>query len=66
MGSDQLDVKDEDPFANADAEPKDNITTLGFIMRAAFRYLKITIIFYLISALIYYYAFGSIPGADLI
>tara|TARA_B100001146_G_C15860520_1_gene297514 strand:+ start:57 stop:251 length:195 start_codon:yes stop_codon:yes gene_type:complete len=62
----KIDVKDKDPFANADAEPKDNITTLGFIMRAAFRYFKITLIFYIISALIYYYVFGSIPGLGLI
>ena len=37
----RLDVKDKDPFAHADDEPKDNISTGGFIFRAIFRYLKI-------------------------
>ena len=42
----RLDVKDKDPFAHADDEPKDNISTGGFIFRALFRYLKIFIFFY--------------------
>jgi len=58
----RIDIKDKDPFANVDEKPKDNITTLGFIMRAAIRYFRITIIFYVIVALIYYFIFGSILG----
>ena len=34
----KLDVKDKDPFAHADDKPKDDITILGFISRAAYRY----------------------------
>ena len=48
----RIDIKDKDPFANADAEPKDDISAFGFIMRAALRYVRITIIFYIIMALI--------------
>ena len=58
----RLDVKDKDPFAHAEDEPKDNISTGGFIFRALFRYLKIFIFFYGVSAVIYYYAFGTLPG----
>lgn len=58
----RLDVRDKDPFAHADEEPKDNISTGGFISRAILRYLKIFIFFYGISAIIYYFAFGTLPG----
>ena len=58
----RIDIKDKDPFANVDAKPKDDITTLGFIMRATIRYFRITVIFYIIVALIYYFIFGSILG----
>ena len=58
----RIDIKDKDPFANADVEPKDDISASGFIMRAIFRYFRITIIFYIIVALIYYFIFGSILG----
>ena len=34
----RLDVKDKDPFAHADDEPKDKISTSGFIFRALLRY----------------------------
>ncbi len=60
----RIDIKDKDPFANTDTEPKDNISTLGFIFRAGMRYLKIFIIFYGIAAIIYYYAFGTLPGIE--
>ena len=58
----RLDVKDKDPFAHADDEPNDNISTGGFIFRALFRYLKIFIFFYGLSAIMYYYLFGTLPG----
>ena len=58
----RLDVKDKDPFAHADDEPKDKISTGGFIFRAFFRYLRIFIFFYGLSAIIYYYLFGTLPG----
>ena len=60
----RIDIKDKDPFANADAKPKDNISTWGFIFRAGMRYLKIFIIFYAIAASIYYYVFGTLPGIE--
>ncbi|MEC8875107.1 MAG: hypothetical protein VYE50_00850 [Candidatus Thermoplasmatota archaeon] len=62
----RIDIKDKDPFANADAEPKDDISAFGFIMRAALRYVRITIIFYIIMALIYYFVFGSVLDFGLI
>ena len=58
----RLDVRDKDPFAHADDEPKDNISTGGFIFRIVTRYLKIFIFFYGIVAIIYYFAVGTIPG----
>jgi len=58
----RLDVKDKDPFAHAEDEPKDNISVGGFFFRIVIRYLKIFIFFYGISAIIYYYAFGTLPG----
>ena len=58
----RIDIKDKDPFANADTEPKDNISATGFVLRAAIRYLKVFVIFYLLAAIVYYYVFGSIPG----
>jgi len=60
-----VDLRDKDPFASAGAEPKDNISTFGFIIRLVVRYSKISIIFYLISALIYYYVSGgSVLGIE--
>ena len=58
----KLDVKDKDPFAHADDKPKDKISTSGFIFRALIRYLRIFIFFYGLSAVIYYYVFGTLPG----
>tara|TARA_Y100001970_G_C13650092_1_gene563145 strand:+ start:289 stop:474 length:186 start_codon:yes stop_codon:yes gene_type:complete len=58
----RLDVRDKDPFAHADEEPKDNISFGGFFFRIVWRYLKIFIFFYGISAVIYYFAFGTLPG----
>ena len=58
----RLDVKDKDPFAHADDEPKDKISVGGFIFRIIKRYLKIFIFFYGMAAIIYYYLFGRLPG----
>ena len=58
----RIDVKDKDPFAHADDEPKDNISTSGFIFRALLRYLRIFIFFYGITAIVYYFVFGTLPG----
>tara|TARA_B100000029_G_C16715108_1_gene644774 strand:- start:297 stop:482 length:186 start_codon:yes stop_codon:yes gene_type:complete len=58
----RLDVRDKDPFAHADDEPKDNISFGGFFFRIVWRYLKIFLFFYGISAVIYYFAFGTLPG----
>ena len=58
----RLDVKDKDPFAHADDEPKDNISVGGFVFRIIKRYLKIFIFFYGITAIAYYYLFGTLPG----
>ena len=62
----RIDIKDKDPFANADAEPKAHISTWGFIFRAGIRYLKIFIIFYGIAAIIYYYVSGKLIGSGII
>ena len=58
----RIDVKDKDPFAHADDAPKDNISTGGFILRALLRYLRIFIFFYGITAIVYYFVFGTLPG----
>ena len=58
----RLDVKDKDPFAHAEEEPKDNISVGGFFFRIVWRYLKIFIFFYGVSAVIYYFVFGTLPG----
>tara|TARA_B100001123_G_scaffold445054_1_gene595628 strand:- start:1463 stop:1639 length:177 start_codon:yes stop_codon:yes gene_type:complete len=55
-------MRDKDPFANAEAKPKDNISAMGFIWRAAVRYLRAFIIFYLIAAVGYYLIFGETPS----
>ena len=58
----RLDFRDKDTFAHVEYETKDNISTGGFIFRIVMRYLKIFIFFYGIAAIIYYVAFGTIPG----
>tara|TARA_Y100001968_G_scaffold308247_1_gene326826 strand:- start:843 stop:1028 length:186 start_codon:yes stop_codon:yes gene_type:complete len=58
----RLDVRDKDPFAHAEEEPKDNISFGGFFFRIVVRYMKIFIFFYGISAIAYYYLFGTLPG----
>ena len=60
----RIDIKDKDPFANAGAEPKDDISALGFIMRAIIRYVRILIVFYIVVAVIYFLVSGSILGFD--
>ena len=62
----RIDIKDKDPFANADAEPKDDISALGFIMRAIIRYVRILIVFYIVVAVIYFLVSGSVLGLDSI
>lgn len=62
----RIDIKDKDPFANTDAEPKDDISALGFIMRAILRYVRILIVFYIVVAVIYFLVSGSILGFDSI
>lgn len=62
----RIDIKDKDPFVNADAEPKDDISALGFIMRAIIRYVRILIVFYIVVAVIYFLVTGSVLGSDSI
>ena len=62
----RIDIKDKDPFANTDAEPKDDISALGFIMRAILRYVRILIVFYIVVAVIYFLVSGSVLGFDSI
>ena len=62
----RIDIKDKDPFANTDAEPKDDISALGFIMRAIIRYVRILIVFYIVVAVIYFLVSGSVLGFDSI
>ena len=57
-----MDMRDKDPFASSDVEPKDNISFGGFFFRIVVRYMKIFIFFYGISAIAYYYLFGTLPG----
>ena len=60
----RIDIKDKDPFVNADVEPKDDISAAGFIMRAIIRYVRILIVFYIVAAVIYFLVSGSILGFD--
>ena len=60
----RIDIKDKDPFANADVEPKDDISASGFIMRAILRYVRILIVLYIVIAVIYFLVSGSILGFD--
>ena len=62
----RIDIKDKDPFANADVEPKDDISASGFIMRAIIRYVRILIVFYIVVAVIYFLVSGSVLGFDSI
>ena len=34
----RIDVTDRDPFANTEAEPKDNVSVLGFFSRLILRF----------------------------
>ena len=60
----RIDIKDKDPFVNADVEPKDDISASGFIMRAILRYVRILIVLYIVVAVIYFLVSGSILGFD--
>ena len=48
----RIDVTDRDPFANTDAEPKDNVTAIGFLTRLVFRFGVYRLVGMLISLLI--------------
>jgi hypothetical protein len=48
----RIDVTDRDPFANTDAEPKDNVTAVGFLTRLVFRFGVYRLVGMLISLLI--------------
>lgn len=62
----RIDIKDKNPFTNADTEPKDDISALGFIMRAILRYVRILIVLYIIVTVIYFLVSGSVLGLDSI
>ena len=48
----RLDVKDKDPFANTDAEPKDNVSASGFFARLILRFGLYRLFWFLISGAI--------------
>ena len=48
----RIDVTDKDPFANADAEPKDNVSALGFFSRLILRFVFYRLMGMLVSLLI--------------
>ena len=48
----RIDVTDRDPFANADAEPKDNVTAIGFLTRLVLRFGVYRLVGMVISLLI--------------
>lgn len=48
----RIDVTDKDPFANADAEPKDNVTAIGFLTRLVLRFGVYRLVGMVISLLI--------------
>ena len=62
----RIDIKDKDPFVNVDAEPKDDISASGFIMRAIIRYVRILIVFYIVAAVIYFLITRSVLGSHSI
>ena len=59
----RLDVKDKDPFANADAEPKDNVSASGFFARLILRFGLYRLFWFIISGsvsyLIYKFLYAS-------
>ena len=50
----RLDVKDKDPFANTDAEPKDNVSASGFFARLILRFGLYRLFWFLISGAVSY------------
>lgn len=48
----RIDVTDRDPFANADTEPKDNVTAIGFLTRLVLRFGVYRLVGMVISLLI--------------
>ena len=48
----RIDVTDRDPFAHADAEPKDNVTAIGFLTRLVLRFGVYRLVGMVISLLI--------------
>ena len=59
----RLDVKDKDPFANADAEPKDNVSASGFFARLILRFGLYRLFWFIISGSVSYliYQFLYLP-----
>ena len=59
----RLDVKDKDPFANADAEPKDNVSASGFFARLILRFGLYRLFWFIssgsVSYLIYKFLYAS-------
>jgi hypothetical protein len=50
----RVDVKDKDPFANADDEPKDNVSASGFFARLILRFGLYRLFWFLISGAVSY------------
>jgi|TARA_B110000263_G_scaffold245821_1_gene255961 hypothetical protein len=62
----RIDVTDKDPFANADAEPKDNVSSIGFLARFVLRFgFRRLITFLIFIIILYIFGFEEI-ALDLI
>ena len=62
----RIDVTDKDPFANADAEPKDNVSSIGFLARFVLRFgFRRLITFLIFIIILYIFGFEGI-ALDLI
>ena len=48
----RIDVTDKVPFANADAEPRDNVSTIGFLTRLVLRFGFFRLIYFIIGLII--------------
>ena len=53
----RVDVKDKDPFANADVEPKDNVSASGFFARLILRFGLYRLFWFLISGAVSYFIY---------
>ena len=54
----RLDVRDKDPFANVDDEPKDNVSASGFFARLILRFGLYRLFWFLISGAISYLVYA--------